>query len=140
MPQTQRPKIDDLVAWECNPEYTRIEVTVKNATGGAVALTAGSRGQCVKFASSVWNLCLNADASTVDGVIISDKPISLADAATTTDKHVLLVRGPAIIRKDGLSTTDAAGAAMTLATVMTALETALIQTKTQPTVTSTLTT
>ena len=141
MAQTLPTKLDDLVAWEASPEYSRIDAVIKNATGAAVALTH-TRGLPVKTVSGVYCIGLEADAASTTGIVISDFPLSLADTVTDTQKHTILFRGPAILRKDGISATDAAGAALTKATVITALA-ALnvpIAVSAQPTVTTTQTT
>ena len=121
--QTQRPKLDDLLADEWNPEYTRVEAVIKNATGADVSLTPnGTRGIPVKIVTGVYCICLEADGANAVGVILSDKAFVIANGLTDTEKHVILVRGPAVIRTDGISSTDAAGATLTKATIKTALE------------------
>lgn len=120
--QTQRPKQDDLLAYYAKDEYCLEEAVLRNATGGAVDLV-GTRGLPVKLVAGVYCVCLEADLANAIGVIISDKALALANATTGTEKHVILVRGPAVLRKDGLSATDAAGQALTKATLITALKT-----------------
>lgn len=70
------------------------------------------------------DLILATGENTATGIIAAKDEIeSLADAASTTKKYPVLVRGPAILLEDGFPDNDPAGTAYTKATLHTRFET-----------------
>jgi hypothetical protein len=109
-----------------NFDYSIVNVFLYNAHAGTVSITkAGMRMLPVVYNAGLAKLTAAASANTYNAVILTtDGDVtSLATTATSTVKALLLVRGPAIIKKENLSLVDAAGAAITLATAVTALQT-----------------
>lgn len=110
-----------------NFDYSIVNVFVYNAHAGTVSITkAGMRMLPVVFTSNQARLTAAASANTYNAVILTtDGDITALATATasTTVKAMLLVRGPAMIKEANLSLVDAAGAAITLATARTALQT-----------------
>ena len=109
-----------------NFSYSVVNVFVYNAHAGTVSITkAAMRMLPVVYNAGLAKLTAAASANTYNAVILTaDGDVtSLATTATSTVKAVLLVRGPAMLKKENLTVVDAAGAAITLATAVTALET-----------------
>lgn len=99
---------------------------VKNTHIGAVTITkSGLIGMPVLFNDTTGQVELVAAASinTANAVIIeaTGDITALAAAGVSAVKATVVRRGPAILRKSLIRATDAAGAAITLATVITAL-------------------
>lgn len=140
MPQTQSNKIDDLVAWEINPGYTRKELVLRNVLDSTINIT-NSFGMGVKVVGSTARLMEAGDMDDATGLIISNKPVvNLAESANTTEKHTILIAGPAIVRKNGLATVDGEGSSVNINDLITALAVSKIIVKSQPTVTTSQTT
>ena len=112
----------DVLKREWDEMYSRVSTTLTNNTL-ATQTVADMVGMPVKLNGAVWELALNADVATIDGVVIDGPPINaLANAATTTEKYVVLMRGPAVINEDALQANDPAGTPWTTATLKTSLE------------------
>ncbi len=122
---TERKNIDDIVRWEVSEFYTRKAVVVHNRTGSTVSL-ADVMGQPLRVDSGTateYMFCQATAESYCVGLLLSRLSFAvttLANAATFKSKA--LVRGPAIIDKDMIPTTDVLGVALTLATLVTALQ------------------
>lgn len=120
---TKGKVLSDLLRWETKEDggFTREEAVIKNGTVAAVVL-ADPLGTPLKIVAGVWEIALNADVATVDGLLLHTDPIaSIAAAATTTQKYLILARGPAILSKAGLPVNDPAGTPWTIATLLATL-------------------
>lgn len=109
-----------------NFDYSVVNCLVNNAHAGTVSITkAGMRMLPCVYNAGLAKLTAAAAANTYNAVILTtDGDITaLATTVTSTVKAMLLVRGPAMIKEANLSLVDAAGAAITLATARTALQT-----------------
>ncbi len=107
-----------------DPDYCLQACVVRNAHAGTVSITrAGMRGLPVQIASAKAQLTAAASINTANALIMEvDRDItSLATNTDSTAIAICLVRGPAIFREGAVRLVDAAGAAITLATVRTAL-------------------
>lgn len=88
-----------------------------------------------------FTLALEADAAAgITGWIIDQGYLTLAAAAVTPRKYLILARGPAVVCKEALPVNDAAGTAFTQASLLAALEAAGIQVQDVPPQTSVQTT
>lgn len=116
-----RKVISDVLAFEFNRTYNYASAKVKNNAVGAITID-NPIGQPVGLAAGVYGfLAAGAEADTL-GIIVHGDPVqALAAAALTPTKFLILVRGPAGVRPSGIAATDAAGAAFTKATIVTAL-------------------
>lgn len=109
-------------AWEL--DYNLQACIVRNAHAGTVSVTkANMRGLPVQIVSGKAQLTAAASINTANALILeADKDIvSLATATDSTTTAICLVRGPAVFRESAIRLTSAAGEAITLATVKTAL-------------------
>lgn len=107
-----------------NFDYSVVEVLVNNGHAGTVSITQEEmRMLPVVYAGGVAVLTPAANANTYNAIILdTDGDVeSVTAAANSTITAQLLVRGPVIIKNNNLTLVDAADAAITLATVKTAL-------------------
>lgn len=121
--QTAVRTLSDLLRWESKEDggHTREAAVIKNSTAAIVTL-ADPLGTPLKLVAGVWEIALNADVATVDGLLLHTEPIAaIAIGATTTRKYLILARGPAIISKAGLPVNDPAGTPWTTATLIATL-------------------
>ncbi len=113
--------LGDLVRAEWHRGYCFVEAVVKNS-GSANLLGTRLLGQPMKKISTVWNFVLTTDEANTTGILFYDKPFpSLAAAATSVDRYLILVRGPALIDQDALPVLDVNAATLVPATIATAL-------------------
>lgn len=107
-----------------NFDYSIVNVLVYNAHAGTVTITAQEMIMlpCV-YNAGLAKLTAAASANTYNAVILkADGDISaLGTTETSTVKAMLLIRGPAVLKDANINLVDAADAAITLATVKTAL-------------------
>lgn len=125
MSLTATKTIGDLVRWETESRgiFTRDEATIKNTLGSISTLTA-PLGMPLKYVTDHYELLASGEESLCAGLLLECNPIdALADAATTTDRYLILVRGPAAIDRNQLPTSD--GAATPVAYTMADLYAAL---------------
>lgn len=122
--QTMAVKPYDGVYDMWNFDYSVVNVFVYNAHAGTVSITEEEMTMlpCV-YNAGLAKLTAAASASTYNAVILkADGDItSLATTETSTVKAMLLIRGPAMLKDTSINLVDAADAAITLATVKTAL-------------------
>lgn len=119
--QTQPRRLGDLLIWEPHSGYCRKSVTIKNASGSAVDIL-DPVGYPLKLVSSVYELAFAGDEASVVALLLYQNEINLAAGATTLFNVGIIVRGPVILNySQGLPTVDAAGAAFTISTIVTAL-------------------
>lgn len=107
-----------------NFDYSVVEVLVKNGHAGTVSITQEEmRMLPVVYSGGLAVLTAAASANTYNAIILdTDGDVSAVTAgSTSTITAQLLVRGPAIVKDNNLTLVDAADAAITLATVKTAL-------------------
>lgn len=110
-------------------EYSLVSAVIKNSFAGAVVLSNFEiAGQPVVYANGTAELCESANVAGIgetdaNGIVVSKEVIaSLANAASTVNKYLILVRGPAVIWTNGIPAADAAGTAWdTIAEIVTAL-------------------
>lgn len=107
-----------------NFDYSVVNVFIYNAHAGTVSITAQRMINLpVVYNAGLAKLTAAASANTYNAVILKAEGdvTSLATTATSTLKALLLVRGPAMIKDANIALLDAENAAITLATVKTAL-------------------
>lgn len=125
-PLTDRLRPYDLVRWEPDQRYTRTAGTIKNTSGVTIAAGAITVGLPLKLSSTQWVTVQATDEANLKGLFLGDDshaiPESLANNAITAAKYPILFRGPALVNKSVIPTTDLAGVAYTLATIVTALQ------------------
>lgn len=111
----------DVIAFELDRTYNYVSAKVKNNDVGAITID-NPIGQPVGLDTGVYGFLAAADAADTVGIIVHGEPVqALAAAALTPAKFLILVRGPAAVRPSGIAALDYAGAAITRATVVTAL-------------------
>lgn len=116
-----RRVISDVLAFEFNRTYNYVSAKVKNNAVGAITID-NPIGYPVGLASGVYGFLAAGAEATTKGIIVHGDPVqALAAAGLTPTKCLILVRGPAGVRPNGISATDPAGAAYTKATIITAL-------------------
>lgn len=119
--QTQPRRLGDLLIWEPHSGYCRNSVNIKNASGSAVDIT-DPVGYPLKVSAGVYELAFAGDEANVVALLLYQNEISLAAGASTLFPVGIIVRGPVILDYSaGLPTLDAAGAAFTISTIVTAL-------------------
>lgn len=107
-----------------NMDYSVINVLIKNGHAGTVTITQEEmRMLPVVYTSGLAVLTAAANANTYNAIILdTDGDVTaVTTGSTSTIYAYLLVRGPAIIKNTTLTLVDADDAAITLATVKTAL-------------------
>lgn len=112
-------KLDDVFIEVPRAEYGTTSGTIKNTTGATVTLTKQDLiGRPVKWVTDHWELAIpGTDEATVDGLVYDPQDdLSLANNATTTNKFVILVRGPALVDLNQIKS------GFTLTTLATALQ------------------
>lgn len=112
-------KLDDVFIEVPRTEYGTTSGTIKNTTGATVTLTKQDLiGRPVKWVTDHWELAIpGTDEATVDGLVYDPQDdLSLANNATTTNKFVILVRGPALVDLNQIKS------GFTLTTLATALQ------------------
>lgn len=105
-------------------EYSVVNVLIKNGHAGTVTITQEEmRMLPVVYTSGLAVLTAAASANTYNAIILdTDGDVTaVTTGSTSTIYAYLLVRGPAIIKNNNLTLVDADDAAITLATVKTAL-------------------
>jgi hypothetical protein len=134
---TDRARNSDLLKWEVEHRYCRTAGTIQNKSGVTIVKGAMTVGLPVKLVGTQWVTVAAADLANTGGLLLVDDaaaiPEALAADAITAKTYQILTRGPALINKSIIPTTDLAGAAITLATLVTRLATLNIQTMVEPT-------
>ena len=133
--KTKRP--GDLLVHVESLEYCTKTVIIRNATGATVTITdvvgfplkAGTNG-------ADYNLAEAGDEANVTALLI-DGPLGdvneeLANNTNSTKKYQALVHPPAVINRNKIVDTDFAGAAMNVATIVTALEALKYEVRSEP--------
>lgn len=138
--KTDRARIYDLVKDEYDTRVTRTSGTIKNPSATTAAAGAITVGYPVKLVGSQWTLLLSTDEANCGGLWLGDPATvpfveSLAQNAVSALPGQILFAGPAVIDKTKIPTTDVAGAAFTLATLVTALNAKGIYTLAEGTIT-----
>lgn len=131
--KTENYTIGDLVAFELHPAFNYVPAKLAFAAG--VAAGARVLGYPVIEASgtatiqSAAQVAAFTDGTSVAGLVADTKYLAL-EAFTGTasaSKYKIIKRGPFVVKKDGLPTTDPAGAAYNMTKFIAALNTAGIQ-------------
>lgn len=120
----QRPYDGLLDVWSA--AYSIIGAIIRNGHAAAVTITKDNLTFLpVVFASAKAVLTPAANANTYNAIILeADAGVTALAAATDSAvKCTVLVRGPAVVQEQKIKLLDAAGAAITLATARTALQT-----------------
>jgi len=134
--------LGDILRSEFDRKYNMVSAKIKNPSSSVDLSGFNPLGQPVKLVSDVWQFVLATDEANTGGLFMDQRLLTLAHGATSDDLFMILVRGPAVIDKDALPTTDIEGTALTNATIVTALAalspkittvSALTPTKTQTT-------
>lgn len=127
-----KPKVrSDVLKWCNHDAFCLVSAVIKNTDPNS-SPPARSISEVVGMpvkgtydpATKVLELAYATEEASVTGVIVGGPPIKdLADNATTTEKYLVLSRGPALLNdpEDGLADADPAGDDFTKATILTAL-------------------
>lgn len=110
MSLTMKKTIGDLLRWETESRgiFTRDEATIKNTLGSTATLTA-PLGMPLKYVTDHYELLASGEESLCAGLLLHCEPIAaLTTGSTTTERYLILVRGPAVIDRDQLPTSDGA--------------------------------
>ena len=115
----------DLIRYDLKQDYTWAPVTIYNRTGSTITAT-DIMGYPLRPDSSIagaYMFVMAGGESYTNALCLSHATFVNAPLANNTS-HITkaLVRGPAIIDKAFIPTTDLAGAAFTLATIVTAVQ------------------
>lgn len=127
----------DIVAWLLNVEYCCVTAPLKNTLGATVSI-ADVIGTPLNLNGAAYELAAATGEAGVDGIVIGKAddapqgPISIANNASTPDSYLILVRGPGIIVRDGISAKDEADADFDLDALETRLKALDILVKDQP--------
>jgi len=101
-------------------------------------------GLPLKLNGTQWETVQATGEATATGLFLDDNGVppseALANNAITARKYQILVRGPALYNKSVIPAKDLAGAAYTLATLVTQLATLQMQPMVEPTKQATQTT
>lgn len=125
----------DLVIHVESLEYCTVTAIIRNAAATAVSITdlvgvplvAGS-------ASADFNLMVAGGEANVTGLLMDGPtPLALAGSTNSGSVYQVLKNPPAIINSDMIKATDPAGAALTVATIVTALKALKFEVRTEPT-------
>lgn len=129
--------IGDFVIHLESSEYCTIGAFVKNPAGGTATI-ANPIGYPVKLVTTDWTLVLATDEANATAFIIKGDPfVALAAATNSPTKYQILKHPPAILCSDKIATTDARGAAFTVATLVTAFKALGFEFRTNPAKTTT---
>ena len=115
----------DLVRYNMRQDYTCVAALVYNRTGSTISANdvMGHPLEADSVVSGAYRFCIATRESYCSGLLLDTRSFqqqTLANAGNFWSRA--LVRGPAIIDKTFIPTTDVAGASFTLATLVTALE------------------
>ena len=101
--------------------YQCESVNVRNITGGAVTVAKDQVfGQPVKYVTDHWEFVIAADLANTEAIVFEGPALdALADDGEV--KCTIIRRGPMVLKSAGWPANDIAGAAMTSATIETAL-------------------
>lgn len=135
---TQGRKIGDVVRAIFHPGFCYESGVFENHEAAAIDV-ADPCGLVVKKVAGKWQSVEPGDEANAGGLLLTQSPLQVAAATTTVDKYTVLVRGPALVDKDKIRTTDSDGGALNITTVMTALNALQIREVTEPTQTTTQT-
>lgn len=134
---TDRARISDLVKWEVNPLYTRDSATIKNLNAAAVSAGGILVGTPLSLSASQYGILQSGNEANVKALFLGNDSDRINEAlaanAITAGKYQILVRGPAIINKSMIPTTDGDGQAIDVAAICTALLVLGITTEVEPT-------
>ena len=119
--EPERKIEQDVLHWLGNREYCLKQATVKNTSGASITVT-DPIGYPLKVVSGEYEPALAGDEANAVAIIAGGtqaKYLTLADDGTI--QLLVLVRGPAIIKYDGIPAKDYAAAAFDKADIETAL-------------------
>jgi hypothetical protein len=115
-------RVGDFLKWEVEERFTRVAAKIQNKTGAAIAAGAIVPGTPLNLNGSQWET-INATAEAgIDGFFVDYRVHeALANNAITAKRYSILVRGPALIDKNAIPTSDlqASPVNYTLATIVT---------------------
>jgi len=110
-PKTDYTAIGDIVVNEYSPVFCRETKTITNSSGAVMDLVPGT-----PMDDNVP--VIDGTEANTDGLLLERVYLENGEVA----KAAVLARGPAVINQDAIPLTDYAGDTMTLATIVTALE------------------
>ena len=121
---TKQAIAGDTIKNHYDEEYTMESAVLENAGlgqytdfeigGMPVVLAAG-------VATLVEDGLVGADQTDANGIVATKGKVTLATTASTVEKYLILVRGPAVIWSNGIAPEDGLGVAIVAATIATAL-------------------
>ena len=112
--------VGDAVKFVMHPAYNYEGRPLKNTTGSDLSLVRLG-AQPVKIVGNNFEFIVAGDEANTDGLLVDVDPVDLLNGATTTLKRKALVRGPAIVKQEGIPDDDVEGAALDLDAIATAL-------------------
>lgn len=103
--------LGDLVRAEFHRMYCCVEGPIKNPSSSDDLEGFNPLGQPLKLVASTYQFVLSTDEGNATAICFHDKPINLAHGVTSSDRYLILKRGPAVIDLDALPTDDIEGTA-----------------------------
>lgn len=133
---TKRALISDLVKWEVFQLYTRDAATIKNLNAASVAAGGIVVGTPLSLSAGQYGILQTGNEANVKALFLGNDSDRINEAlaanAITAGKYQILVRGPAIINKSFIPTTDGDGGAIDVDAICTALLALGITTEKEP--------
>lgn len=119
---TDLPTMSDVLKYCVDEAYCFDAVFIKNTSGQICSAGEIFAGCLLRNNAGVWETLLNANVSSVAGIVIDARKIeAIGIGSTSLVRYKILVRGPARINHDALPLADLAGTTYTAATLTTAL-------------------
>jgi hypothetical protein len=138
---TDRNRIQDLIKYEVDQRFTRDAQTIKNLNAAAIGANTLAVGTPLSLSAGQYGILQTGDEANVKALFLgTDSSIiheALAANAITAGKYQILVRGPAIINRSIIPTTDGDGGTIDVDAVCTALAALNIVTMKEPVSTAT---
>ena len=122
--KTRTPIAGDFLKRYYNGEYcfvsmkidnNVVDLTAQDIAGQPVVVDSPSAGSC-RFVQDTAE-------GTTTGFIVEKAKLTLANGSVSTEKYLVLVRGPAVVYQEGIPANDVNGDAFTIATLVTRLTT-----------------
>ena len=130
---SEKNTVGDLIRYEGHQDYTRKAITVYNRSGAAMTIAnpigypiladTGQIGSAsVPAVAGAYCFAKHGDEASVVALHADEAAKSISLAINASVVINALVRGPAIVDKAVIPTTDYAGTGFTLATIVTAIQ------------------
>jgi hypothetical protein len=135
-PLTNTSPLRDFLIWVVEPRYCFTAGTIKNVATAAIAAGGIVPGTPLDLNGTQWEIALAADKSSYDGFFADERKseaLAGGGSAISTKQYRILARGPAIVNKASIPTTDPDAGALTSSDVVTRARALLIEVMDEPT-------